>query len=184
NAPAVRSRRKETHVIGQGPKVAGMVGEALEFESDAAQDLGPDGNLAAGERFHRLAVSRCVPDRCVSGDGLHHVDGALVWSADACSLSAAVLISERNLQVEHLFAVALKPEVPRLDDPRMDGADGHLVDLFSLHTVEVRNADHRRLVRLPTPRIVAWPIRSMEPDRLEPGVAFRADAVLLGDLPL
>jgi hypothetical protein len=39
-----------------------------------------------------------------------------------------VLVSELNLQVMDGFPMALKAEMPRPDDARMHGTDGHLVD--------------------------------------------------------
>src|SRR5436190_20918949 len=80
--------------------------------------------------------------------------------------------------------MALEAEVARLDDARMDGADGHLMDLVPFDPIEIHDADDRDLARLATPCIVTGPIGSMEPHRLEPRVAFRIDAVLLSDLPL
>ena len=69
--------------------------------------------------------------------------GALGRAADEHALDAAVLVAERDLQVEDLLAVALKAEVPRLDDPGVDRADRHLVDLLALDPVEVHHADDR-----------------------------------------
>ena len=69
------------------------------------------------------------------------MDRPLVRPADERSLDAAVLIAERDLQVEDLLAVALEAEVPRLDDAGVNRADRDLVDLLSLDAVEVRDAD-------------------------------------------
>ena len=68
----------------------------------------------------------------------------LVRAADERPLDAAVLIAERDLQVEDLLAVALEAEVPRLDDAGVDRADRHLVDLLAFDAVEVGDADDRR----------------------------------------
>ena len=69
------------------------------------------------------------------------MDRALVRAADQRPLHAAMLIAERDFQVKHVLAVALEAEVPRLDDARVDGADGDLVDLVALDAVEVGHAD-------------------------------------------
>ena len=82
-----------------------------------------------------------------------------VGSADERPFGAAMLVAERNLQVEDLLAVALKAEMPRLDDAGMDRADGHLVDLLALDAVEVGDADD-------------WALRR---GGRSPGVVARAD---------
>ena len=96
----------------------------------------------------------------------------------------AVLVAERDLQVEDLFAVALEPEMPRLDDAGVDRADRDLVDLLALDAEEVGDADDRRFARLAGPTRRARTVRGVEPDRLEPGMSLGTDPVLLGDLPL
>ena len=95
-----------------------------------------------------------------------------------------MLVAQGYLQVEYLFAVALEAEVARLDDARVNGADGDLMDLVPLDPIEIHDADDGDLARLPAPRVVTGPIGSMEAHRLEPRVAFRVDAVLLSDFPL
>src|SRR5262249_32980956 len=84
----------------------------------------------------------------------------------------------------YLLAVALETEMSRLDDARVNRADRHLVNLFALDAVEVRDANQGRLARLPAPGVLSGTIRSVKTDRLEPGMAFRVNARLLGDLPL
>ncbi len=129
-----------------------MVGQPLQLEGDAAQRLGAERDLAAGERLDRLAVGRRVADRRVAGDRLHRVERALGRPADERPLDAAVLVAERDLQVEDLLAVALEAEVPRLDDAGVDRADRDLVDLLALDAVEVGDADDRGFARLAGPR--------------------------------
>ena len=77
----------------------------------------------------------------VARDRLDVVDGPLVRAADERPLDAAVLVAERDLEVEDLLAVALEAEVPRLDDAGVDRADRDLVDLLALDAVEVGDAD-------------------------------------------
>ena len=71
--------------------------------------------------------------------------------------------------MQHLLAVALEAEVARLDDPRMHRSHRHLVDLVALHAEEVRDTGA---------------IALLEAHRLEPRMAPRGDAQLLGDLAL
>ena len=49
---------------------------------------------------------------------------------------AAMLIPEGNLQVQNFLAVALKAEMPRFDDARMDRPNRYLVYLLAFHAVE------------------------------------------------
>ena len=85
---------------------------------------------------------------------------------DQAALDAPMLVAERNLQVQHLFAVALEPKMPGLDDARMHRPDGNFVYLFAFHLEEVSHPDltgWRGRVR-----IHAASVRSMESDGLEP----------------
>jgi len=48
-------------------------------------------------------------------------------------LDPAVRVEEPRLELEHQLADSAETEVPWLDDPGMDRADGHLHDAISLH---------------------------------------------------
>ncbi len=161
-----------------------MVRDPLEFQRDAAEHFGARGRRGAGQRLDRLRVSRRVADGRVAGERLHEVRRPPVRPADERALDAAMLVAERNLQVEHLLAVALEAEMPRLDDARVDRADGDLVDFLALDAEELRHARQDFLVRLAAPRVAAGAVRAMEPDRLQPRMAFGPHAPLLGDLAL
>ena len=93
---------------------------------------------------------------------------ALVRPADQRALDAAVLVAERDLQVEDLLAVALEAEVARLDDAGVHRADRDLVDLLALDPVEVGHAGGGAASAVPAPGVVARAVRRMEADRLEP----------------
>ena len=80
-----------------------MVGQAFQFQSDAAQHFGTDRNLTAGQGLDGLAVGRGVADRGIAGHGFHGVDGALGRPADQRPLRAAMLVAERDLQVEDML---------------------------------------------------------------------------------
>ena len=125
-----------------------------------------------------------MADRRVPRDGLHRVDAAFVGAAGQGAFGPAMLIAQRNLQVEDLFAVALEAKMSRLDDAGMDGADGDLVDFLPLDAVIVHDADQRLLSGRAIPGVVAGPIGGVEADRLEPGMAVGPHAVLLGQLAL
>src|SRR5439155_18862262 len=103
----------------------------------------------------RLAVGAGVADGGIAGHGFQGVQRPLVRPAYQAALRPTVLVAQRNLQVEDLFAVALEAEVARLDDAGVDRADRDLVDLLALDTVILGDADHRRLARRPAPGVAA-----------------------------
>ena len=70
-----------------------------------------------------------------------------VRSADQRPLGATMLITERDLQVEDMLAVALEAEMPRFDDAGVNGTDRDFVDLFSLDPEKVGDADDGSLIR-------------------------------------
>ena len=125
-----------------------------------------------------------MADGRVAGDGFHGMQGSPVGPARQRPLRSAMLIAERDLQVEDILAVTLETEMSGLDHAGMHGADGHLVDLFAFHAIEIGDAADGRFAAGAAPGVVPRPIRGMEPQRLEPRMPFRPHAVLLGDLPL
>ncbi len=114
----------------------------------AAQRVRARGDAAPGERLDDLAVGGRVADRGVAGERLDVVDGPLVGPADQRALDAAVLVAERDLEVEDVLAVALEAEVAGLDDAGVHRADRDLVDLLALDAVEV-GSRRRRAARRP-----------------------------------
>ena len=87
------------------------------------------GRLRAGERLHDRRVRRRVADGRVAGHGLHLAHRRPVRPAGQRALDAAMLVAERDLEVQHLLARALEAEMPGLDDAGVDRADGDLVNL-------------------------------------------------------
>ena len=88
------------------------------------------GGTNAGQRLHRLAVSRRVADARVSRERFDQVDRPFVRPAQECALNASMLIPERDFKVKDLFAVALEPKMSGLDHPRMDRSHGNFMDLL------------------------------------------------------
>ena len=86
--------------------------------------------------------------------------------------------SPANFQVIDRFPVTLEPEMTRLDDARVDGADGDFVDLFAV------NAEEVNLSGPVGPGRFASGLLSGETDRLEPGMAIGNGSRLLVYLPL
>src|SRR5205807_8088371 len=105
------------------------------------------------------------------------VDAALVRPAYQRRLHAAVLVAERDLEVEHLLAVALEAEVARLDHSGVHRTHRDLVHLLAFHAIEVHHSALRVLALRPSPG-------RREAHRLQPGMALGAHLPLLGDLAL
>ena len=114
----------------------------------------------------------------------HDRQGALVGPADERTLDPPMLVAQRDFEVEHLLPVALKAEVPGLDDPGMDRPDRDLVNLLASNPVVVHHPNNRPISFLPVPGIAARAIGGVKSHRLEPRVPFRHNTELLGDLPL
>src|SRR5207249_4568826 len=87
------------------------------------------------------------------------------------SLHAAVLVAEHDLEEQHLLAVRLKPEVPRLDDAGVYRADRDLVHLVASDLKKgVRLAVHRARPATGRQVILGMPAqRPPEPPRDSPG---------------
>ena len=51
-----------------------------------------------------------------------------------------MLEPKRDLKMKHVFAVTLKPEMPGLDDARMDRPNRHFMDLFAFNSEEICHA--------------------------------------------
>jgi hypothetical protein len=102
------------------------------------------------------------------------------------SLDAAVLVAERDLELEDVLAVALEAEVAGLDDAGVHRPDRDLVDRLALDAAELAHADHGTLAGLAPEAEGAGSRgeRLEEAQRVEIGVAEGLDAVLLGDLAL
>ena len=93
----------------------------LQFRAHAAEDLSPRRHPGTGEGFGQPAVCGRVADRRVAGERLHVMDGPCGGPAGHRPFDAAVLIAQRDLQVEHGLTVALETEVSRFDDPAWTG---------------------------------------------------------------
>ena len=84
-----------------------------------------------------------MADGRVAGRCLHLVDRPLVGPPTSVHLDASMLIAERDLEMKDILAMTLETEMARLDDTRVDGPDGDLVDLRAGHGEEVD--DPRRM---------------------------------------
>ena len=113
-----------------------MVGQPFEFERDGAQPLRAQRSLGPGEGFHDGRVGSRVGDGRVAGHRFHLAHRRAVRAASERRLHAAMLIAERDLQVQHFFAGALEAEMARLDDAGVDRADRDFVNLAAIHAKE------------------------------------------------
>ncbi len=158
---------EEGHVMGEGAEVAGVVGEAFEFEGEGAEPLGAEGRFGLGEGFEESGVGGGVGNGGIAGGGFDLGEGGAVRAAGEGVFDPAVLVAEGDFEVEHVFALALEAEMAWLDDAGVDGADGDLMDFGALDLEEgvgrgvgaVRGADG-----------------------FEPGVVDGGEVVLLPDL--
>src|SRR5205814_2080809 len=76
-----------------------------------------------------LGVRRRVAGRRIAGDRHGQIEAAPARSAAQCPLDAAMLITQRDLQMDHPLPMAVEAEMAWLDDPGMHRADRDFVDL-------------------------------------------------------
>ncbi len=175
-----RRGRQVGDVAGDGAEVAQVVGQALQLEGDAAEGLRPWRFAAPRQGLQRAAVGACVADHRVAGDRLGDQHGARRRDGFEQALDAAVLVAEHDLEQQDVLAVGLEPEVPRLDDPGMHRADGHLVHLVARDAREgiaLRVQHHGGAAG-------AAVVGEVPAQRLQPRMALGEDGALLGDLAL
>ena len=111
-----------------------------------------------------------MPGAGVAGQGFGNVHAAPVRATAQHAFDAAVLVAERDFEMEDPFAVTVEAEMPGLDDPGMDRADRDLMHLGTGDLEEIGIADRRAAGR--------------EAHRLQPRVPLRPQAAALEDLAL
>jgi hypothetical protein len=122
-----------------------------------------------------------MADACVTRQGLHVVNAARRRPANQSTLDTAMLIAQGDLQMMYMLAMTLEPKVAGLDDTGMHRTDGYLVNFLAGHLEERCHRGRNRAFRGTTPRILAGNLRSVIPQRLEPGVLLRLNPELFGD---
>ena len=167
---AIGGGRQKADIAGERAEIADVIGDPLQFQRDDAQRGRPRRAFGAGQRLDQLAIGGRVTGGGIAGDRLGEMDASLVRAAAQRRLDAAMLVAERDFEMEDALAVAIEAEMPGLDDPGMHRADRDLVDLRAGDLEEIDVLDRRAAAR--------------EPHRLEPGVTLRADAALLVDFAL
>ena len=88
-----------------------------------------NGASVTGERFHDGRMGGGVGDGRVARHRFHLAHRRAMRAPGQRFLDSAMLVAERDLQVQHFLARALETKVARLDDARMDRADGDFVNL-------------------------------------------------------
>ena len=170
----------EADVVGDHPEVGDVVIEPLQLE----QERPPRSNLGVDRDAEGLLdcldERDRVPDRRVAADPLGQLDCLGRQSTLEQPLHAAVDEPQPGLHPQDGLADHREPEVPRLDDARVDRADWDLIYPVALDMDERIGPDvgleigHRAGVaqhRVPGRRPVSvpdQPSRQRVPDRLDP----------------
>ena len=147
-----------------------MVGDSFQLQRDRAQGERARRAGGGGQRLDQLTIRGRMAGGRIAGDRLGEVDAALVGPAAQRLFDAAVLVSERDFEMEDALAVTAEAKMPGLDDPGMHRANRDFMDFGPGNLEEINLSNGRAATR--------------EAHRLEPGVAFRADPPLLVDLAL
>jgi hypothetical protein len=105
-----------------------VVVQPLELGEQDPRPAGPRRDDRARQRLHRLRIGHRVGDRADAAGPLDQRGGRHERAPLDELLETAVDEEEPRIQVEHALANRREPEVARLDDPGVDGADGELVD--------------------------------------------------------
>jgi hypothetical protein len=119
---------KKRNVVRKRAQVANVIGDALELKGNAAERLGGKRQLHPGERFDDVGVRKRVSHRGIASNRLGNGETARGRSRDEQLLGTAMLVAKMDFEVQDVFAGALKAKVARLDDARMNGANGDFVD--------------------------------------------------------
>ena len=113
---------------------------------------------------------------------LDDVNTAFVGPANERSLDATMLVSEGDLEMKNVFAVTLEAEMPGLDDAGVNRPHRDFVNLVTFDSKEIGDTDLRVFIAIAAPRVMAGAIGIVKANRLEPRVADRTHAKLLGEL--
>ena len=165
-----------THVHAERSRVGDVHGHAFEFERDGSFAVERRWcALLSGQFLAQLRVGRGVRHGAVARDALGHERLAQhVVVGRHGPLHAAVLVAQRDFEMEHLFAVADEAEGARLDDAGVDRPDVDLVQRGPFDRVEGLVVDR-------TTAVVAVEGKAQ---RFVPRHVGEAHAVAFGDLAL
>ena len=117
-----------------------MVGNPLQLQGQAAEELAAGGDARCAEGFDGAAVRGGMPGGAVAGKRLRVVDRAPIGAAQHRPLHAAMLVAQGDFQMVDRLAVTLEAKMAGLDDAGMDRTDRHFMDLLARHLEEVGDA--------------------------------------------
>ena len=163
-----------THVHAERSRVGDVHGHAFEFERDGSFAVERRWcALLSGQFLAQLRVGRGVRHGAVARDGFGQTRlPQPVLRSGELGLRTAVLVAQRDFEVEDLLAVADEAEGPRFDDSGVDRPDVHFVQRASFHRVEGVVVD----------RAAAVVAVGGEPQRFGPRHGVEPDAVALRDV--
>ena len=118
------------------PDVAEMVVQPLQFQKERTQISGAPRHVDAQQRFDRLAIRQTVADRRITGHPLSQWDGVREVFPLKQLLDSTVFPKMVDFQLHDRLAGHGKPEMPRLDDARVDWSNGNLEDPFAFNLSE------------------------------------------------
>jgi hypothetical protein len=130
HAAAIIGRRQKGHIAAQGAQVAHMVGDALQFQADGADDLGPGIHRYAAKGLHGLGMAQAVADRGVTGSVFgdeRQPFGHRPTTAGLQRPGAGIPIGFPDAAP---FTDAVEPEMARFDHSGMHRSHSHFVDLI------------------------------------------------------
>ncbi len=135
-AHELREGKREAAIVAERPEVAEMVRDALALEHESAEPAGARRRRQAERRFGRLRVGPRVGDSGISRDAPR--EPVTVGDAEILEVlvGALVGIAEALLKPQHLLTHDREAEMPRLDDARVDRADGDLVHALAINAHE------------------------------------------------
>ena len=162
---AMGVHQRKGGVVADGPDVAEMVGEPLQFRHQAAQPMRARGRLETQRGLDRAREGDAVGDRRVATDARGEDGGAVDTRAAHQGVDALVDIAEPLFEPHHRLAAGVEAEVARLDDPRVDGTDRYLVQSRPLHGEEgvgvrravMRDRSPERMAHAPSAMIEPGP---------------------------
>ena len=185
NASAIGHGRQEADVARQRAEIADMVGNPLQLQGHAAEELTAGRDAGCAEGLDGAAVGGGMSGGAVAGQRLRVVDRARIGAAQHRPFHSAMLVAQGDFQVVDRLAVALEAEMAGLDDAGVDRADGHFMDLVARHLEEVGHAALQiTLTPCPSPIRPSTACRRGEigkADRLQPGMTERPNVPLLED---
>src|SRR5579862_7529068 len=112
-----------------------------------------------------------MPDAGIASKCLGEMGAAFVRAAAKRRLNTAMLVAQSDFEVEHPLAVAVKAEMPRLDDPGMHRANRDLVNFGAGDPEELAFVNGNASA-------------TGETNGLEPRVSFRVNTPFLIDFTL